>query len=149
MAECNIKPWHWCIARTRSPVCCKPRVIVCCFYTGATRKGGIIWTQRPTRTYGKSLSVRLLIVTIQRQINLLRSDVHFLIFLNEVVPRFGSARTAHFKRRCYEDVACVSLSPSPLWLVEVWSHLIQFSCRQALCQLNSHALDQLGYSKDH
>lgn len=34
---------------------CNLRVIIRCFYTGATRKGGPIWTSRPTRAHGESL----------------------------------------------------------------------------------------------
>lgn len=65
------------------------------------------------------------------------SGVHFLVFLNEVVPRFGSARTAHLKRRRYQDVACVAFFYSvvrgglkPLNLVFMPSGIVpvEFTC---------------------
>lgn len=50
-----MEPWHWCTAWMRSPVNFNLCAIVLCFCAGATRKGGAIWTQRPTRAHGESL----------------------------------------------------------------------------------------------
>lgn len=64
-----------------SPVCCYPCVIVCCFCLGATRKGGTIWTQRPTRTHGECG-----IVCVERsQINIQWSVLYFLIYLQQLL----------------------------------------------------------------
>lgn len=88
-AETNIKLWHWCIAWIGSPVCCGPCVMVCYFYTGATRKGGTIWTQRPTRAHGECVcvcvSLCLCVFTEKSQTTIPWSMLSFLLYLHQLL----------------------------------------------------------------
>lgn len=118
-------------------MCCNPRAIICCFCIGATRKGGIIWTQRPTRANGEWVCMLVLCSWGPNKYSLehaLFPDISATI--TPLAPQLHSAGTAHKKERtavCRPRILHASHFLL-LWFEEVWIYLVQPSA----CQYKMH-----------